>query len=85
MRKNRPSGVPDDFTETKVLDRATYLGVKDSDLTLFHCGCDRPKLWRTPRRWWMRALPLLRLYWCEKCGLRVLRKEIALKRRAYWC
>jgi hypothetical protein len=39
---------------------------------------------RKPKAWWMRLFPVLKLYWCEKCGNRVLRKREAPKRAYTW-
>jgi hypothetical protein len=47
---------------------------------LFRCGCCGPRLWRKRRRLWMRLLPFLKLYECERCGARVLASRIAKRR-----
>lgn len=47
---------------------------------LFRCGCCGPRLWRKRRQFWMRLLPFLKLYECERCGARVLASRIAKRR-----
>jgi hypothetical protein len=82
MKLHLHSSAAGDFQPTRMLDRATYLGHVDPEISLFGCGCRRAKLWRKKRKLWMRLLPFLKLYWCEKCGLRVFRRQPS-KVRAY--
>jgi hypothetical protein len=57
-----------------------YLGQSGHGTKLFRCGCCGPRLWRKRRALWMRLLPLLKLYECERCGVRVLACRIARRR-----
>jgi len=57
-----------------------YLGRPGHGTKLFRCGCCGPRLWRKRRQLWMRLLPFLKLYECERCGARVLAGRIARRR-----
>lgn len=43
---------------------------------LLACGCRAPHYARVHRSFWMRLLPLLRLYQCVHCGAKVLRTRV---------
>ncbi|MDB5861048.1 MAG: hypothetical protein JWQ76_4737 [Ramlibacter sp.] len=68
------------FAETCPLTEAAYLGRPVRGTKLFRCGCAGGRLWRKKRRLWMRLLPFLKLYECEKCGTRVLATNIPMRR-----
>lgn len=65
-----------DFAPTQHLCETRYLGRKQGSagkMRLASCDCDAPRLERINRRWWMRILPLFRLYECQSCGAHVYR------------
>jgi len=68
------------FAETCRLTEAAYLGRPHRSTKLFRCGCSGCRLWRKRRKPWMRLLPLLKLYECEKCGTRILAGNIPMRR-----
>lgn len=59
-----------DFAPTQVLPGAA------APLSLFSCACGKDHLSRIGRDWWMRVLPVFRLYSCRACGRRVLRPRM---------
>jgi hypothetical protein len=71
-----------DFADTQRLTQNAYLGrplnPAHLELCVFSCGCGCGKdhLLRIPRSFWMRLLPLFRLYRCGRCFQRVLRTRI---------
>ena len=66
-----------DFARTQIVSEFEYLGRavsdRDSRLRVFACGCERRHLLRVHRPLWMRVVLGFRLYWCRRCGARVLR------------
>jgi hypothetical protein len=68
------------FADTCRMMEATYLGRPTPSLVFFRCGCDGCKLWRKKRKAWMRVLPFLKLYECERCGARILSNRVGKKR-----
>lgn len=73
-----------DFAETEILCESAYLErcVQPDKLSLLDCGCDKARLVRIQRSVWMRLLPMLRLYRCQCCGVRVLRPRVSKEQAA---
>lgn len=84
MRRAHATSAEQGFAPTRMVDEAVYLGHADPAMAFLQCGCPRAKLWRKKRKLWMRLLPFLKLYECEKCGLRVLRRPLPRPRAYPW-
>src|SRR3954471_23182252 len=68
------------FAETWWLGETARVRPSVDSTRLFKCGCPEPRLWRKRRKIWMRLLPFVKLYECERCGTRVLAGKISMRR-----